>query len=142
MCASARPSTKPPRRWPLEEPAMNAPKQDTLLIVNESRRRFLQNAGGFVLGVYLLPAHADSGMAGPGNAGDKGAVVAANFVPNAFVRIGADDSVTVIAKHVEMGQGSYTGLATLLAEELDADWDQVKVEGAPADAGRYNNLLW
>ena len=48
----------------------------------------------------------------------------------------------VIAKHIEMGQGTYTGLPTLVAEELDADWTQIRVEGAPADAGRYNNLFW
>ena len=41
-----------------------------------------------------------------------------------------------------MGQGTYTGLATLVAEELDADWAQIRVEGAPADAKRYNNLFW
>ncbi len=63
-------------------------------------------------------------------------------MPNAFVRIGTDDSVTVIAKHLEMGQGAYTGLATILAEELDADWAKVKVEAAPADARLYNNLAF
>src|SRR6187397_564086 len=41
-----------------------------------------------------------------------------------------------------MGQGAYTGLATIVAEELDAAWSQVRVVGAPADASRYNNLLW
>jgi isoquinoline 1-oxidoreductase beta subunit len=66
----------------------------------------------------------------------------AELVPNAFVRIGADESVTVIAKHLEMGQGSYTGLATILAEELDADWARVRVESAPADAKRYANLVF
>ena len=50
--------------------------------------------------------------------------------------------MTVISKHLEMGQGTYTGLATIVAEELDADWSQVRVEGAPADAKRYNNLSW
>ena len=64
------------------------------------------------------------------------------FMPNAFVRIAPDSTVTVICKHLEFGQGIYTGLATLLAEELDADFSQVKVESAPADAGRYNNLSW
>ncbi len=64
------------------------------------------------------------------------------FAPNAFLRIGPDNTVTIIAKHIEFGQGSYTGLATILAEELDADWSQVRVESAPADADRYNNLLW
>jgi isoquinoline 1-oxidoreductase beta subunit len=62
------------------------------------------------------------------------------FAPNAFVRIAPDNTVTIIGKHLEMGQGSHTGLAVILAEELDADWAQVKVEAAPADATRYNNL--
>src|SRR5664279_3415464 len=64
------------------------------------------------------------------------------FSPNAFLRIGADGSVTVIAKHVEMGQGAYTGIATVVAEELDADWEKVRVESAPADAKRYANLAF
>ena len=64
------------------------------------------------------------------------------FAPNAFLRIGADNSVTVIAKHVEMGQGAYTGIATMVAEELDADWSLVRVESAPADAKRYANLVF
>ena len=69
-----------------------------------------------------------------------GAAAPGPFAPNAFVRIGADDSITIIAKHLEMGQGSYTGLATILAEELDADWSRVTVESAPADAKLYANL--
>ena len=64
------------------------------------------------------------------------------FVPNAFLRVGTDGSVTVIAKHVEMGQGAYTGIATIVAEELDADWERVRVESAPADAKRYANLAF
>ena len=64
------------------------------------------------------------------------------FAPNAFLRIGADNSVTVIAKHLEMGQGAYTGIATIVAEELDADWSLVRVESAPADAKRYANLAF
>src|SRR6201999_1605995 len=66
----------------------------------------------------------------------------AAFVPSALVRIGAANSLTVIAKHLEMGQGSYTGIATVLAEELDADWTRVRVESAPADAKRYANLVF
>jgi isoquinoline 1-oxidoreductase beta subunit len=66
----------------------------------------------------------------------------APFAPNAFVRIGTDHSITIISKHIEMGQGSYTGLATVLADELDADWAQVRVESAPADATRYANLAF
>lgn len=61
--------------------------------------------------------------------------------PHAFIRIGADHSVTVVCKHLEMGQGIHTGLATLVAEEMDAAWQQMRVEPAPADASRYGNLL-
>jgi len=101
-------------------------------IVNVSRRHFIQSMGGLALGLYLGPA-----LAATKHVGGAGAA----FAPNAFVRIGTDDTVTVIAKHLEMGQGTFTGLATLLAEELDADWDKVRLEGAPADVSRYKNLF-
>lgn len=52
--------------------------------------------------------------------------------PNAFLRIGSDDSVTVLLAHSEMGQGIWTGLAMLIAEELDCDWSKVRCEHAPA----------
>ena len=51
---------------------------------------------------------------------------------HAFLRIGADDSVTVLLAHSEMGQGSWTGLALMVAEELDCDWSKVRCEHAPA----------
>jgi isoquinoline 1-oxidoreductase beta subunit len=109
-------------------------------IENLSRRSFLKQAGGLALGLYFAPLLADQGTAAPGSAG-SGQAAAVDFAPDAFLRIGPDDRVTVIAKHLEMGQGTYTGLATLIAEELDADWAQVTVEGAPADTARYKNLL-
>ncbi|WP_440225227.1 molybdopterin cofactor-binding domain-containing protein [Dokdonella sp. MW10] len=52
--------------------------------------------------------------------------------PNAFVRIGADDTVTVLLKHSEMGQGIWTSMPMVVAEELDCDWSRVRVEHAPA----------
>ncbi|MEL6366636.1 MAG: molybdopterin cofactor-binding domain-containing protein, partial [Pseudomonadota bacterium] len=67
-------------------------------------------------------------------------VVATNL--NAFVRIGTDDKVTVIVKHLDKGQGVTTGLPTIVAEELDADWSQMATEFAPADVKRYANLLF
>jgi isoquinoline 1-oxidoreductase subunit beta len=109
-----------------------------ILITNESRRRFLQGVGGLALGIYAGGALAEEGQAAPGRSAKA---PARNFEPNAFVRIGSDNIVTVVSKHLEMGQGTYTGLATLLAEELDADWAQVRVEGAPADVVRYKNSL-
>jgi isoquinoline 1-oxidoreductase beta subunit len=94
------------------------------------RRAFLKagaaTGAALVIEVRFGPAPAEAGA----------------LAPSAFVRVGADDTVTVVAKHLEMGQGSHTGLATVLAEELDADWSQVRVEAAPADATRYNNLSW
>ena len=59
---------------------------------------------------------------------------------NAFVKIGTDDTVTILSKHIEMGQGPFTGLATLIAEELDADWSQMRAVHSPADDKVYANL--
>ncbi|MGI8898675.1 MAG: molybdopterin cofactor-binding domain-containing protein, partial [Pyrinomonadaceae bacterium] len=55
------------------------------------------------------------------------------FVPNAFVRIGTDNIVTVIVNKSEMGQGVYTSLPMMVAEELEADWSKVRYEPAPVD---------
>lgn len=110
-------------------------------IQNVSRRQFLKTGAGLTLGLFVPGIVNAEVQAGPGKAGDA-AVGSMSFEPNAFLRIGSDNTVTVISKHLEMGQGSYTGLATLVAEELDADWSQIHVEGAPADAARYKNLFW
>ena len=117
---------------------MSATKDIGNTIVNLSRRGFLKAGAGLTLGVALDDALAQ--MAGPGRGG-SGPAATAVFEPNAFVRIGSDNTVTVIVKHLEMGQGTFTGLPTLVAEELDADWSQIRTEGAPADASRYNNLF-
>jgi len=72
------------------------------------------------------------------------AVFPAEPNPLAFIRLNADDTVTVISKHMEMGQGVYTGLATLVAEEIDAAVAQMRVETAPGQAGHnviYGNPL-
>ncbi len=56
-----------------------------------------------------------------------------------FIRIDPDGSVTVVSKHIEVGQGTHAGLAAIVTEELDADWDTVRVVQAPADAKVYAN---
>ena len=97
-----------------------------------SRRQFLAGAaiGGtaLIIGTHLpLPG--------------AGALAAdAPPAPNAFIRIAPDNTVTVIIKHLDKGQGVTTGLTTIVAEELDADWAQMRTEFAPADAKLYNNL--
>ncbi|WP_051431902.1 xanthine dehydrogenase family protein molybdopterin-binding subunit [Rhodovibrio salinarum] len=106
-----------------------------------SRRTFLKQAGtaaaGLVVGVYLpTPGRAASGAASVIQ-GDGTSTAAA---PNAFVRIAPDDTVTVLSKHSELGQGPYTGLTTLVAEELDADWSQMRATAAPSDPEVYKNL--
>lgn len=108
--------------------------------LSRSRRAFLK-AGSAAGAALLLGVHVPA-AAQQGAAGKAAGAAPPPFEPNAFVRIGRDNTVTVVAKHVEMGQGAYTGLATLVAEELDAAWSQVRVVGAPADASRYNNLKW
>jgi len=106
--------------------------------IEPTRRQFLKTGAaagaGLIIGVHLPTRGA--------RAAASGAASAAPFDPNAFVRIAADDTVTVLIKHIEFGQGTYTGLATLVAEELNADWSQIRAESAPANAKLYNNLHW
>lgn len=106
--------------------------------ISLSRRNLLKGAGALVIGMSLPQAgRAQSGAAQVFKPGG-----AATFAPNAFVRIAADDTVTVLVKHIEFGQGPFTGLATLVAEELDADWTQMRAEHALADVKLYANLLF
>jgi isoquinoline 1-oxidoreductase subunit beta len=63
------------------------------------------------------------------------------FAPNAFIRLDSDGGVTLIMPQVEMGQGTYTSLSMILAEELDADWSRVTVEHAPPDEKHYANPM-
>ena len=97
-----------------------------------SRRGFLKGSamlgGGLVVAFAMPGAHRFAmGAENQGNV----------FAPNAFLRIGNDNSVTVLLGHSEMGQGIWTGLTMLIAEELDADWTKIRVEHAPASATDY-----
>ncbi len=109
-----------------------------------SRRDFLKSTAaagvGLLIGVHVPRfARAQSGAAAVIQ-GDGSAQAA--FAPNAFVRIAPDDTVTVLVKHIEFGQGPYTGLATLVAEELDADWAQMRAQAAPANLELYKNAAF
>jgi isoquinoline 1-oxidoreductase subunit beta len=99
-----------------------------------SRREFLKlttlAGSGLTLGV-LLPGCSASG---------PGAAAAAQPLVMPFVRIAPDNSVTVLSKHLEAGQGVWTGLPAIVAEELDASWEQMRVESAPAKVPMYGNL--
>ncbi len=104
-------------------------------ILNLSRRAFLRTGllagGGLVLGLHL-PSRAE---------GDEPVKKGGPFALNAFVRVGGDDSVTVIVNHTEMGQGPYTSVPMLVAEELDATWEKVHFEAAPV-AAVYNHSVY
>jgi isoquinoline 1-oxidoreductase beta subunit len=92
------------------------------------RREFIKTGaaigGGLLVSLYApLPSGTSSALAAEQR----------DFALNAFVRIGTDESVTVISAHSEMGQGVYTSLPMLLNEELQADWSKIRVEAAPVD---------
>jgi len=96
-----------------------------------SRREFLKTSarvsGGLVVGFVLPGMNRFAAFQGlqAGGAGGR-------FAPNAFVRVGSDDGVTILLAHSEMGQGIWTSLPMLVAEELDADWSKIKVQHAKA----------
>jgi isoquinoline 1-oxidoreductase subunit beta len=93
-----------------------------------NRRKFIQAGaavGGGLLLSFYLPAF--------GKFINAGTPAPANFAPNAFIRIGSDDIITVIVNHSEMGQGVYTSLPMIIADELEADWTKVRFEAAPVD---------
>lgn len=97
-----------------------------------SRRGFLKGSallGGGLVVAFVIPGAHRFAM-GAENQGNV-------FAPNAFLRIGNDNSVTVLLGHSEMGQGIWTGLTMLIAEELDADWSKIRVEHSPASAADY-----
>lgn len=102
------------------------------------RRDFLRTSaavgGGLLISLYLPELAHGAGPVNPPPA-------PAAFTPNAFIRIGTDDSVTFILGKAEMGQGVYTSLSMLIAEELEADWSKIKVESAPVDAA-YNHTVF
>jgi isoquinoline 1-oxidoreductase beta subunit len=93
-----------------------------------SRRDFLKSAGTLSAGLvvaFCMPAAARRAFAQQG-------MGAAMTSPNAFVRIAPDNTVTILLKHSEMGQGVWTSLPMVVADELDCDWSKVHVEHAPA----------
>lgn len=98
-----------------------------------TRRAFISTAvvagGGVVIGIAMRPGNQVKDLAA--KLGDEG-----EGLVHTYIKIDSDNVVTAIVPHSEMGQGVHTALGQMLAEELDADWDQVKVEEAPA-IGEY-----
>jgi len=94
-----------------------------------SRRDFVQSAGLALTGLVVTFHVPHIVRAAPTLSAPKGPPP-----PNSFVRIAPDDTVTVVLAHSEMGQGMWTGLSMLIAEELECDWSKVRPEHAPAEA--------
>src|SRR5258705_12368480 len=100
-----------------------------------SRRQFLSASaslgGGLLIGFRTGPA-----IAAPESP------ASAPFVPNAFIRIEGDGQIVLTMPYVEMGQGTYTSIPMLIAEELEVDLKQVRLEHAPPAEKRYANPLF
>ena len=108
----------------------------TKLSGGPSRRRLLTGglAGGFLLAFHLPVRAANEPV--PMAYAPEGP-----FAPNAFIRIGNDGKTTLVMPQVEMGQGIYTAVAMILAEELDADFAHVALQHAPPSDKLYANPL-
>src|SRR6266404_5518100 len=130
MCGFARPSSKPPPAVSREGYAMTVIAK----IPDVSRRGLLIGglASGFLL-AFHLPVRATNEPVQPPDVTDG------KFAPNAFTRIDHSGKTTLVMPQVEMGQGTYTSISMILAEELDADFSKVNLEHAPADEKLYAN---
>jgi isoquinoline 1-oxidoreductase subunit beta len=119
----------------IDHQASRASRQGELPSANSlSRRSFLHAGaaagGGLMLSLNLPFAH-----------GDAEAADADDFAPNAFIRIERDGQIVLTMPYVEMGQGTYTSIPMLIAEELEVDLNQVRLEHAPPNAKLYGNPL-
>lgn len=98
-----------------------------------SRRSFLMTVGGVGIAVAF------GGLPDLAYGAAMVAAAEGNFRPNAWITIAADGTVSIVSPAVEMGQGITTTLPLLVAEELDADWNRVRIVQAPSDAETYGN---
>ena len=105
-----------------------------MTILSEPRRNFLKKSS-IGTSVLFIGLNSNGLLAATSS-------ISKDVIFNPFVKIDKNGIVTVVSKHFEMGQGTTTGLTTLVAEELDANWLTTKVEFAPADATKYKNLLF
>src|SRR5437763_1226630 len=118
-------STHPPRH-----PSRGGRLEEGHMTKILTRRTFLKvsaTGGALLVGGYLPGLH------------ETGTAEAAGvFEPNVWVKIGADDTVTIMLSQLEMGQGVMTSMPMLVAEELDVEWNKIKTEWVPADP-KYGN---
>ncbi|PYP70247.1 MAG: twin-arginine translocation pathway signal protein [Gemmatimonadetes bacterium] len=97
-----------------------------------TRRDFVTTGAGLVIAFHLPPRAAPGSSPAPAGTG---------FAPNAWLRVGTDGRVTLTIDKCEMGQGSQTGLAMILAEELEADWSQVRLGPMPENPAAWSRRM-
>ncbi|MEQ6884755.1 molybdopterin cofactor-binding domain-containing protein [Salicola sp. Rm-C-2C1-2] len=114
-------------------------EDDSLMIANVSRRRFLGGMAGAC--ALVLAARWDMALASEDDKQYGAAGMPGGWVddPNVFIQIDPNGAVTIINHRSEMGQGIRTSLVMVAADELGADWDRVAVQQAQADQNRYGN---
>src|SRR6202050_851407 len=98
-----------------------------MTVATRMKRRDFLKTGAAIGGGLLLNLYETDWAAAGARASRKRVAL------NAFVHISSDDWVTVISNHSEMGQGIYTSLPMLNAEELEADWSKIRVQSSPVD---------
>src|SRR5260370_5643391 len=127
------PSSAPRPGTPLKDTRMHASK---LISRSPSRREFIKGAaaGGFLFAFYVPARAVNEPEQTPRDT--KG-----QFAPNAFIRIDKTGTTTLVMPQVEMGQGVYTGVAMILAEELDAEVAKIVLVHAPPNEKLYTNPL-
>jgi len=103
-----------------------------------TRRSLLKSAAA---GAFVLAFHMPLAKAAAPNVAQGGPAAPAGFAPNAFIRIDKSGKTTLVMPQVEMGQGVYTSIAMIIAEELDADWSKVSLEAAPPNEKLYANPM-
>ena len=111
--------------------------------INNSRRQFIQTSvvatgglfgSGLIVGCAMMPGKSASAALSPSTS-------APGSMPNAFVKIGTDNTVTIICARAEMGQGVFTAMPMLVAEELEVPMSMVRVEQAAAREPYINTML-
>jgi len=106
--------------------------------INVSRRGFLTATGGLVLG-FVIPVRSIFAAQRGGAPGGDLFAPPPDGKPNAYIHIGSDDSVTFFIPKSEMGQGPTTACSQMLAEELECDWTNVRMQVAPVDPESFGH---
>jgi len=104
------------------------------LIDRTPSRRIVLTSG--IAGSFVLAFHVPLDHAAGANVPERAGAMPDPFAPNAFIRIDRMGKTTLVMPQVEMGQGVYTALSMIIAEELDADWSKVVLEAAPPNEKR------